>query len=220
MSFLRAASAAALFGAASMTFAGCSVSTNNVREAFHQSVPAANVSTIGVDDLAGRVRISTWNKPQIAIDGIKSASSEETVKSMQLQVATSGRTLNVSMRYPDSIVQNGGVEYDIRVPAGTNVNVKTEAGEVLLDGMTADVTATTQAGRIAVTLAKLGGNQNVDLHTTVGEVVLRIPKKSDATFDTAATIGEVNNSFGSRAGSGSAHVTARTTTGRISIQAE
>lgn len=225
---------AALLGL--LTLCGCmgGFSENRAHERFDQTLPAAGVTELHLQSVAGTVSIRAWEKPQIRIEAVKSAPDAGALKALHVTVRQSGSTVEVGTQYDAGFgISRGGVEYTIMVPAAVNLQVENTAGTVEIAGMTGNVSADAKAGTIEATMGKAGGDQNINLATTTGTVTLRIPKHSDATVTARSMVGTVesdfpsvtrtrNNLIGSggsgKIGNGSAAIKLTTTTGTIDLR--
>lgn len=219
-----------------IAFAGCSgnaLSSDRVQEPFHQTASLAGIRLVSVDNTAGRVRISASSAPQIRIDAVKRGPDEASVSRIHIEVSKNGDTLAISTRYDSGGFSRGNVNYTIELPPSTAIQVSNTAGTTTITGAAGDVTASTQAGTIDVTMARVSGNQNVDLSATTGTVTLTIPKNADARVDAHSTVGGFSSDFPSvtgtrehvvgvrasgKIGSGSARITLETTTGSIDLR--
>jgi hypothetical protein len=126
-----------------------------------------------------------------------------------------------------------GVDYDIHVPAGTVVKLTAATGDVHLSGLTADVQAGTDTGRIyAVGLA--GGKAElradtgdvsasftgtpaaVDARTETGSIAITVPKGAGYTVAAGAQTGAVKVTVPSD-GSAGRTIDAHAETGSVTV---
>lgn len=219
-----------------LTLCGCrgGYSGNRVHEEVQKTLPAAGVTELHLQSVAGTVSVRAWQNPQIRIDAVKTAPDADGLKALHVNVEQTGSSVEVSTKYDSGFgISRGGVNYTIMLPAAINLQVENTAGTVEIAGMTGDVSADAKAGTIEATMAKASGGQNIDLATTTGTVTLRIPKHSDATVTAHSTVGTVDSDFpsvtstrnnvigsggGGKIGSGSATIHLKTTTGTIELR--
>lgn len=214
--------------------AGVRFSESKVHESFEKTLPSAGVTMLHLKNIAGTVRIESWNKPQIQIEARKTAPSMDALNALHIDVQEANGVANVVTRYdPGFSVSRGGVEYSVRLPSSTNVRVENTAGTMTLAGLSGNVSASARAGTIDATMARVAGNQDIEIETTTGTIDLRIPKNSDAAVSAHSTIGSMDSSFpevtshmqhlvgaaaSGRIGNGSATIRLKTTTGSIDLR--
>lgn len=209
-------------------------SGNRVHEEVQKTLPAAGVTELRLQSVAGTVSVRAWEKPQIRIDAVKTAPDADGLKALHVNVDQTGGSVEVSTKYDSGFgISRGGVNYTIMLPAAVNLQVENTAGTVEIAGMSGNVSADAKAGTIEATMARASGDQNIDLAATTGTVTLRIPRHSDATVTARSTVGTVDSDFPSvtstrtnvigsggsgKIGSGSATINLTTTTGTIELR--
>lgn len=129
------------------------------------------------------------------------------LKSENGNVTVEGSTASVSIAN-----NNGNVEVD---GAGGPVTVKNDNGNVEINGATANVSATNAHGNVQATLAKNWRGTAIAMHTSAGNVELRVPAHFAATYTAKVTLGDVSNNADIR--NGPVKVTATTTFGDVVI---
>ena len=227
------------FGPVSMAFAalavlptvGCSsVFGDDVRENFHQVVPAAQ--TLQVSNAVGTVELDAWNKSTIEIDAVKRGSSVDDVRAIAIHVQPQGSTLVINTDFSGSS-SNRKVEYTIHAPARTNLDIDESVGAIKSTGFTANVREHAGTGAIETAMAAAGGAQRIVLDTSVGAIKLTLPASANAKVTASASVGGVKSDFpldvstttvGANAngsiGSGSATIDLSVATGGIRILRE
>ena len=140
-------------------------------ESFHKTISANGVKTLRLVNTAGTVRIDATAGNDVVIDAVKKGRTAESVGAIHIDVASTGGTISIESRYEVSTAHEN-VDYRIKAPASLALEVSNMAGTMHLDGFSRDVSAKGQAGTIAVTMAKLGGDQKVDLQSTAGTIAL------------------------------------------------
>jgi hypothetical protein len=206
---------------------------DRVHESFSQTMAAAGVSAIHVDNSVGQVRINGWSKPTVSVQAVKSASDLDQVRAMTIDVHAEGSTGFITTKYSGAM-HNGGVRYHIWVPASTSLVVNNGTGTVDIAGVNGSVTVRTDTGTVIADLGKVDGRRSIDLTAATGAIRLSIAKDSNANVDARSSIGDFSSDFpdiavtrenvvGVRAtgrlGSGSATIHMVTTTGSIALRA-
>jgi hypothetical protein len=213
-----------------ITATGC-IGGTQVRERFHQAVPAPAAPLVRIDNSVGEVRVKGWQRHTVDIEAIKSASSEEALNNIEIAVQSQGNTITIATKYHG--FGNGGVRYVISVPQAASLDVNNSTGTVRIDGVSGNVAAVTQTGEVNADLGRVAGQRSVDLTATTGSVRLTVGADSDARVEAKTSIGDVSSDFDSivserrnvvgasasgRIGNGSASIRLTTTTGAISLR--
>lgn len=202
-----------------------------VREQVHQTVPDAGSATVHVENTAGSIDVTGWDKPTVDVRAEKSADSIQALHDVNVTVRRGSDGIHIETTYSGAIHQ-GGVRYTLSVPAGAPLDVRNDAGSVTISGARGNVDARTQAGSVTADLGTIAGGRNVSLTATTGSVRLSMSRNSSAKVDARSSVGSIRSDFagilpsrqnvvGSSAsgsiGSGSARIRLSTTTGSITL---
>jgi DUF4097 and DUF4098 domain-containing protein YvlB len=114
---------------------------------------------VEIDGAGGAIRIIGWDKPEVHVtgtlgDGAEGLSLDGTSRRIRIDVETEGN--------PHSVVSN----LEIRVPAGSRIEVDAMSADITVLDVTGTVTADTVAGSIGVT----GSAREVTLESVNGSV--------------------------------------------------
>ncbi len=205
---------------------------DRVREQTHRTLSVGDRPNVSVQNVAGTVRIDAWQKPLVDVVATKYGNDIGDLRDITIDIHQEGDAVNVATRYSGGAHQ-GGVGYQISVPAGASVHVQNVAGAVDLAGLSGNVVVGTQAGRITAALGKVEGDRSITLGATTGAIELLIARDSSASVEVSSTVGHFSSSFpeisqssenvvGVRAagkvGSGSATIRLSTTVGAIELR--
>jgi hypothetical protein len=205
---------------------------DRVREQIHRTLSVSGTPNVSVTNVAGAVRIDTWQKPLVDVVATKYGNDIDDLRNVTIDVHQEGDAVTVETRYSGGTHQ-GGVGYQISVPAGASVHVQNIAGAVDLGSVGGNVVVETQAGRIAAALGRVEGDRSITLSATTGAIDLSIARDSSASVEVSSTVGHFSSSFpeisqssenivGVRAagniGSGSAKIRLSTTVGAIELR--
>ena len=149
-------------------FFGALPARAEVREEFHKTVPMDRTGTLSLKNVNGDVKISAWDKNEIQIDAVKTASSEQKLHEARIDVAGSGHQVDVQTKYPDHTNNNPAtVEYTIHVPRGVRLfPVETVNGNIRVDGPQGRIKAATVNGKVEVWNA----DDELELDSVNGEI--------------------------------------------------
>ena len=207
-------------------FAASAAAAAELHEALDRTFDVRPNATFALDNVNGRVTISSWDQPRIRVHADKSASgwdADDVRKSLgELRVDIQARADRVVVKTiePDKSFGfldflfghhiNRSVNYEITVPRMTNLDVETVNGSVRVDAVTGEIKVETTNGKIDV--ERCAGS--VDATTTNGGIhadLLTVTPGKSMTFET--TNGHITVVVPP---SLSAGVDASTTNGRIS----
>ncbi len=155
---------------------------------------------VRVDNLAGRVDVSAWDRPEVEIQGQLGVDVE------QLEIDGGGSSLSVRVRYPKKV--KGGVQetlLQLRVPREATVDLST----VSADLMVRDVAGAITAGAVSGDIVVRSPAQKLRINTVSGDVSVR----------GAANDAELNSVSGDIEASGlSGRIKAGTVSGDLDVQ--
>jgi DUF4097 and DUF4098 domain-containing protein YvlB len=139
-----------------------------VREEFHKTVAMDANGNFSLKNLNGGITISAWDKNEVQIDAVKTASSDEKLRAARINVAGSGHSVDVQTKYPEHTNNNpASVEYTIHLPRGARLfGVETVNGNIHIDGPRGRIKAGTVNGKVEVWNAA----DELDLNSVNGEV--------------------------------------------------
>lgn len=113
------------------------------------AVPGGAGPSVRVDNPAGATRILGWDRDSVAIAPAEGVTRSGTRAAVEVRVDAAG---------PQAL--------EVRVPAGSRVWVRSERGEIEVDGVTGPVTAASGSGRIRVG----GAPREVTVETLDGNI--------------------------------------------------
>lgn len=183
-----------------------------VREEFHKTAAMEANGNFSLKNVNGGVHISAWDKNEIEIDAVKTASSSEKLREVRIDVAGSGHSVDVKTNYPDHTNNDPAtVEYTIHLPRGARLSaVETVNGGIHIDGTQGGIKASTVNGKVEVwnaadaleldsingevkaSLSSAGKNP-VKLNVVNGSVSLSIPTSTNARVKATTVHGDIRS---------------------------
>lgn len=188
----------------------------SARSRFDRTVAFEPTGTFRLDNVNGKVRIEPWDRPEVRIEAEKSASNEEYLESIKIEVLAERDRVEVRTRYPRKGLFLGGhgmVEYHIYLPARARVEVKTVNGSVEVDGLAGTVRASTVNGSVRVTetsgavdastvngsiraeYRKVAGEEQHHFSTTNGSVTVYLPSDAGGDVEASTVNGSIRTDF-------------------------
>jgi hypothetical protein len=167
------------------------------------------------------VSIEAWDEPRLWLRAEKSASSQELLDRLKIEVESDGDGVSVKTRYPNTRRheheegRHMEVEYTLVVPRSAVIDrVELVNGDLKISGVEGGVRADTVNGRIVVdgfagALRLESVNGNIDAHcggailsdelqleTVNGSVRVHLPAGASASVDVETVNGRISNDFG------------------------
>ena len=167
-------SAAALVFGLTLCVPACEVDVlaGNVHEDFEATVQLDPDGEFSVKNVNGSIQVETWDRDEVRIEARKSASSQQALERIEIEVRGEGDRVEVKTRYPNMSWFFGGkrsVDYDIRVPKAARVRTETVNGRVEVRDVAGSVRAKSVNGAVHVT----GSQGEVDASTVNGAIEVR-----------------------------------------------
>lgn len=183
-----------------------------VREEFHKTVAMDANGSFSLKNVNGGITISAWDKSEVQIDAVKTASSDEKLRAARIEVAGSGHSVDVQTKYPDHTNNNpASVEYTVHLPKGARLfAVETVNGNIHIDGPRGRIKASTVNGKIEVWNAadeldlnsvngevkaslSNAGQKSVKLSVVNGSVALSLPASANARVKASTVHGGIHS---------------------------
>jgi hypothetical protein len=91
-------------------------SSDRFKEDFHLNYPLKPGGTLSVDTFNGSVEISSWEKDEVDVNGIKYCASEEMLRQLKVEGDQQGTTVRLRAVRPEGRRGNCGAKFILRVP--------------------------------------------------------------------------------------------------------
>jgi len=191
-------------------------------EEFHKTYAISAQGRVELDNINGAVHISTWDRNEVKVDAIKSASTKERLDEARIEVDSGADHVSIATKYPDhdhssnwgSHNNPASVEYTLTVPRGARLDeIKLINGSLDVTGVSGEVHAScingkleahnlsgraelsTINGRLEARFDQLAGS-SVELNSVNGSLELTIPSDSKAEIEASTVSGGIHNDFG------------------------
>jgi hypothetical protein len=170
-----------LGGALVLAASGCMVADRST-ETRHYEVRGAATRLV-VDDSAGRVEISVGDGPVQVTETLRYGKQRPSTAHTNVD-----GTVHLTAGSCWALFDKGcQVDYQVRVPASTAVEVRADAGAVTVRGVTGDLRVTADAGTVQATEL---GSVHTNVRADAGRVTLRY-RSSPSTIDAVADAGSI-----------------------------
>jgi hypothetical protein len=156
------------------------------------NVPLQSRAVLLIDSKPAGLQIVATDSDQLRVSC--TASSDETAADASLHFSPTANGGKLSIKGPQPLHGNNGLQVRIEVPRRTNLSVRMMAGQVTVEGVKGDKDIEIGAGQITIASIRDGDYRSVDASVSVGEVqarafgvekggFFRSFKKNDATGD-------------------------------------
>lgn len=157
----------------------------SITEELNQSFDVETPARLVVEQSNGVIRIVGGAEGTVEVRATKRASgprATELLQSIQVETRQEGNTVRVSTRQAPGFtgIGNRSVDYEIRVPGQTEVEVSSANGEVSIEGVAGRISAVTHNGRIGVS----GAQGQLEVRTSNGAIDIRDARVSQLTART------------------------------------
>jgi DUF4097 and DUF4098 domain-containing protein YvlB len=186
-----------------------------VTQEFHKTVPLTANGRVSVDNINGNVEITGWNQAQVQIDAVKTASNQQKLDNIQIDVKAESSSVEIVTRFPEHNNNNpGGVHYVLHVPQGARIDkVNLVNGSLTLQKVTGEVEANLVNGKLRASdlageadLATVNGSidatydtlkdvRGIKLKSVNGSVNLTLPQSPNADVDASVVNGSISTDF-------------------------
>jgi len=141
-----------------------------------------------LENVNGRITLRTWTRDEVRIEAERAAVSEAMLEDIEIRIEGEGDEVRVKTRYPRQKGwflggNRGKVDYEVTVPRGATVRLKTVNGPVDVEGLHGDIRVESVNG--GLDLADLGGE--VRASTVNGSIHAdfdRLPGAAHHRFET------------------------------------
>jgi DUF4097 and DUF4098 domain-containing protein YvlB len=204
-----------------MAIAGWAVAGSGYEEIVDQSYPLAVGGRVALENVNGDVSIEVWEKDEVRVYAVKSASSTELLSGLEVRVAAKKDEVRIDTRYPstrDSHREHHNsmkVEYTLTVPRTARlddidlvngnlsvvgveggISVETVNGHVVVRDCAGDAEIGTVNGGIEARIDRLGSGNTLEIESVNGRLELYLASNVGADLRADSVNGRLENDFG------------------------
>jgi DUF4097 and DUF4098 domain-containing protein YvlB len=187
-----------------------------VTQEFHKTVPLTANGRVSVDNINGNVEITGWSRNEVQIDALKTASDQQKLDNMRIEVNAGSSSVEIKTRLPEHGTNNnpGSVRYTLHVPQSARIDkvdlvnggltVQKVSGEInanLVNGklrasdLAGEADLATVNGSIDATYDSLKNVSRIKLSSVNGSVNLTLPQSPNADVDASVVNGSISTDF-------------------------
>ena len=126
-------------------------------DVINRRITVGDAAELTLTNVSGDITVTGGDGREIIIQATKRGGDREARDQIEVEIQERGNRVEVRARYPRDGRRRGGrvrVEYDVQVPRGTEVSVKTVSGGVRLDQVDGETRAETVSGDVEITAAR------------------------------------------------------------------
>jgi hypothetical protein len=192
-------------------------------EVFEKAYSMEGITRISVENVNGEIEATAWDKPYFKVHATKTATgggAEETLRLTEIRVKKVGDEIRIETVNPrrrrlfgflDFGSSNAHVNYQLQIPAGTQVHFETCNGRLVANGFTGSLTGDAVNGSIdlgdiqgptsastvngSVRLAFRGPLQKSRVETVNGSIDVAFAKASSVQYDLETVNGHIESDF-------------------------
>lgn len=206
---------------AALTIAA-TASADRLQAPFDRTVDVRPGGAVTIENVNGRITVSSWDQARVRIHAIRRAQSQEALDATAIDVRQSGNDVSIVTRTPksdgtgflDFLFGNGGnasVEYDVTVPRMSDLKVEDTNGAITVSNVTGNInlgttngriealrcagsmSASTTNGAIRAELVQTSGSKMMQFETTNGSIALTVPPNFGADVAADTTNGSIHS---------------------------
>lgn len=171
---------------------------------------------VSLQNINGDVHIRAWDRNEVRIEAVKTASSRGLLDDARVVVDASSDSIRIRTRYEDGSNANpGSVEFTVMVPrhaqlseiklingavdiegVSGGVNASSVNGTVRAEKIAGDARLSTVNGRLEATFEHLEDARMISMNSVNGPISLAIPYDAGAEFNARNVTGGIDNDFG------------------------
>jgi hypothetical protein len=180
---------------------------------FQRSYSVGAGGHIRVGNVSGEVIVTGYSGDVILVRGFKEGRDRDRV---QIEDLSSGDSVELKVRYPESCNCDASVRFDVQVPhsvrysfdrissvsgnvgiTGVRGRIKAESvsGNVVVQEVAGEVTASAVSGNVDVEINRLEGAGDMRFSSVSGNVSVRAPANLDADIEMSSVSGGLRTDF-------------------------
>ncbi len=187
-----------------------------VTQDFHRTVPLTANGRISLSNINGGVEITGWDRNEVQIDAVKTASDQQRLDEARIEVETSSDSVEIRTRYPEHHTNNNAasVHYTLHVPQNArldridlvngSLSLQKITGEIdanLVNGklrasdLTGEADLATVNGTIDADYTSLNNVRGIKLKSVNGTINLTLPQSPNAEVSASVVNGGITTDF-------------------------
>jgi DUF4097 and DUF4098 domain-containing protein YvlB len=173
-------------------------------EKFAKTVALPKGGAVEIANISGDITITAGSGDQVVIDATKKGRTADELKSVTIEVASSGNRVEIRTNYPEGRRNiSVSVDYVITLPKSAAVTVKSISGDERITGVEGELSVTTISGDVTVngagdlrTVKSVSGDVRVSASRTANTLVVSSVSGEATITDVKANEVQINTVSG------------------------
>jgi DUF4097 and DUF4098 domain-containing protein YvlB len=168
-------------------------------ETVDRTLPFQSGGTVKLKNFSGDARITGTASNEVVVHAVRRGTREQ-LDNIKLDIQTSGSTIDIEANHRDPgwDRQNDNVvetEFEIQVPAATELDLHAFSGNLIVRGTTASIEAKTFSGDVDLDVSTAPTAPNVKAETFSGDIATRLPDVSNGHVRFNSFSGDFRSDF-------------------------
>lgn len=191
------------------------------KRTFETTIPAAGATSLNVADFNGDVTLQAVDgTDSVQVNATLEARSANALSAASVRTYRTGDVVHIddacsSRHFFFWSFADCDVDYVVRYPRGMALTVKIDNGDVSVRGASNDFDISTKHGDVDASVAGTWRGSRIAMHTSTGDVDLKVPSNFAATLEAHTRIGDVSDDAHLKGGT--VQVVATSTIGDVDI---
>jgi len=156
-------------------------------ERVDKTIAFAGGGTLKLRNFSGDVRVTGTSGNDVVIHAVRRATRDR-LDNIKLDISVEGSTVVVEANkrprewdhHDNNVVET---EFDIQVPAATNLDLYAFSGDLIVNDTTRDIKAQTFSGSITLDVSRASAMPDVDAETFSGDIKTRVPSNGSGRVE-------------------------------------
>jgi DUF4097 and DUF4098 domain-containing protein YvlB len=193
--------------------ASLSAEARDYKEEFHKTYPLTADGRISLKNINGAVIITAWDKNEVQVDAMKTASSQDKLAEAKIEVTAGSSAIDIRTQYPEGSHNNpASVAYTLYVPRTARLDkIELVNGKISIVGVQGNIHASSVNGSVEATnaggkihLSSVNGHvlaemqallSPVSLETVNGGVEVKLASNANVEISASTVHGGISNDF-------------------------
>lgn len=213
----------ALVTSLALVMAGWASAGPEYEEVFDQSYSLGGDGRVSLENINGDVSIEVWERDEVRVHAVKSASSPELLEELEVAVQAGGDSVRIETHYPSMKSSDRHhehrsftkVEYTLTVPRGAmlrtidlvngslkvvgvegGIEAETVNGDIVVRDCSGSAELATVNGGIEAYIERLGYGDEIEMDSVNGPLDLYLSRSISADIAAESVHGSLGNDFG------------------------
>lgn len=159
-------------------------------ESYEKDIKVDDNVTLIVSTINGKIKVKSWENKEIKIIGVKKVNNKEDIDKINLQINNENNSIYLIVTREIGLISNEAFDLDLMVPSSISIErIDSVNGQIDVSKIPVIREIGTTNGGITVKLKEI--NNPILLHSTNGNIEVRVDTDLNATFDIRTANGKI-----------------------------